>query len=383
MTGQQAVLAAAAQQPTWSDPVALAAVTAELAIRPPLVMADECQALTARLAMVAHGWGMVIQGGDCAETFDAVRYDNVAGTVGALRQLAGQVAAASGREPVVIGRMAGQFAKPRSRPVEQIGGRELPVYRGDAVNDRTFTAAARVHDPSRMLVAYQASANVLAYARRAAGGGFFVSHEGLLLDYELPLTRPAGDGHFAASGHMLWIGERTRDPRSAHVIYAAGIRNPIGLKVGPSTTPEQLMEVVRVLDPERIPGRLTLISRMGADRVDAVLPALVAAVRAGGHPVVWLCDPMHGNTVTAPSGHKTRHVDRIVAEIKAFFMVHRAIGTHPGGVHLELTGRMVTECVDDRNVMPVDVPRCFESACDPRLNPAQVHRVGELLATLL
>jgi 3-deoxy-7-phosphoheptulonate synthase len=420
----------AAQQPQWPDPHRLAAVTSELAQLPPLVFAGECDQLTERLAAVARGEAFVLQGGDCAETFAGSTADAVRAKLQTLLQMAVVLTYGASVPVVKIGRMAGQFAKPRSKPTEVRNGTELPAYRGDAVNGFDFTADARRPDPGRLLRAYHSSAVTLNLCRAFTTGGYaglhqvhawnqdfvadspagrryerlageidralsfmracgadpqelrtvelYSSHEALLLDYEQALTRPdtrqglAGGRVYDTSAHFLWVGERTRTLDGAHVEFARSISNPIGVKIGPDATSADVLALIAALNPERRPGRLTLISRMGASRVRDVLPGLVRAVAEDGAPVAWICDPMHGNTFEAPSGHKTRRFDDVLDELHAFFDVHREIGTHPGGIHIEFTGDNVTECVGgSHEIVADDLHQRYETACDPRLNRSQ------------
>jgi 3-deoxy-7-phosphoheptulonate synthase len=416
----------AAQQPHWPDPDRLAAVTAQLAQLPPLVFAGECDQLTERLAAVARGEAFVLQGGDCAETFAGSTAGAVRAKLQTLLQMAVVLTYGASVPVVKIGRMAGQFAKPRSKPTEIRNGTELPAYRGDAVNGFEFSAAARTPDPDRLLRAYHSSAVTLNLCRAFTTGGYaglhqvhawnqdfvadspagqryerlageidralsfmracgadpqelrtvelYSSHEALLLDYEHALTRIDSRTGLAydTSAHFLWIGERTRAIGGAHVEFARSISNPIGVKVGPDATADDVLALIAALNPERIPGRLTLVSRMGAGRIRDVLPGLVKAVAEDGAPVAWVCDPMHGNTFEAPSGHKTRRFDDVLAELHAFFDVHRAAGTHPGGIHIEFTGDNVTECVGgSREIVADDLHQRYETACDPRLNRSQ------------
>ncbi|TLS47369.1 3-deoxy-7-phosphoheptulonate synthase class II [Streptomyces montanus] len=416
----------AAQQPDWPDPTALHNVTEQLAAHPPLVFSGECDALKERLAAVARGEAFLLQGGDCAETFDRNSADTVRRKLNTLLQMSAVLTYAASMPVVKVGRLAGQYAKPRSSPTETLGGVTLPTYRGDAVNGFPFTAEARVPDPERLLRMYQASSDTLDLVRaftkgghasldqvhewnrdfiagsplrekyeliadaidralhfmRATGGRpehfddteFFVSHEGLLLDYETPLTRRElrSGRQYATSGHMLWIGERTRQLDGAHVEYFSRVDNPIGVKLGPTTTPETALRLIDRLDPDRQPGRLTFVIRMGVDKIRDLLPPLVERVVAEGAPVAWVTDPMHGNTMGAPSGHKTRRFDDILGEVSGFFEVHRALGTHPGGIHVELTGDDVTECVGGGHDLDFpDLPERYESTCDPRLNRSQ------------
>jgi len=416
----------AAQQPEWPDPSRLRAVTGELAGLPPLVFAGECDLLRERLAAVARGEAFVLQGGDCAETFASATADAVRAKLQTLLQMAVVLTYGASVPIVKIGRMAGQFAKPRSRPVEARDGVELPAYRGDAVNGFEFTAAARTPDPARLLRAYHCSAVTLNLCRAFATGGYadlhqvhawnqdfvsrspagqryerlageidralafmracgadpeelravelFSSHEALLLDYEQALTRTdsrTGQA-YDTSAHFVWVGERTRDPGGAHIEFASGIRNPIGVKVGPDTAPADVLALIARLNPDRDPGRLTLITRMGATRVRDALPPLIKAVVAEGLEVPWVCDPMHGNTFEAPSGHKTRRLNDVLEEVQGFFEVHRGLGTHPGGIHIEFTGDNVTECVGgSHEIAAADLHQRYETACDPRLNRSQ------------
>jgi 3-deoxy-7-phosphoheptulonate synthase len=409
----------AAQQPEWPDRTELTAVTAELSSLPPLVFAGECDLLTERLAAVTAGEAIVLQGGDCAETFAGSTADSVRAKLQTLLQMAVVLTYGASVPVVKVGRMAGQFAKPRSRPTEVRGAVELPAYRGDAVNGLEFTPRARTPDPGRLLRAYHCSAVTLNLCRAFTTGGYadlqqvhawnqdfvadspagqryerlageidralsfmracgvypkelrsvelYSSHEALLLDYEQALTRT--DAHsgrdYDTSAHFLWIGERTRDADGAHVEFARSISNPIGVKIGASTRPADLLSLVSALNPDRVPGRLTLITRMGADRIRTGLPPLVQAVTAAGTPVAWVCDPMHGNTYEAPNGYKTRHFDDVLDELRGFFDVHRRLGTHPGGIHIEFTGDDVTE------IESGDLHQRYETACDPRLNRSQ------------
>ncbi|MEO3807554.1 3-deoxy-7-phosphoheptulonate synthase class II [Sphaerisporangium sp. B11E5] len=427
----------AAQQPDWPDRAALDRVVTELRELPPLVFAGECDELKDRLAAVARGEAFVLQGGDCAETFAGATADNVRNKLKTLLQMA-IVLTYAGRVPVVkIGRVAGQFAKPRSKPTEVRGGLELPAYRGDMVNGFDFTAEARTPDPGRLLRAYHSSAVTLNLARAFTKGGyadlrqvhawnqdfvaespagrryeqlareidqalafmracqadpqefhtveFYSSHEALILDYDHALTRiDSRTGlPYDVSAHMVWIGERTRQLDGAHVEFFSRIRNPIGVKLGPTTTPEDALALIDRLNPANEPGRLTFIARMGASRVREALPPLVEKVRASGAQIVWICDPMHGNTFEAPSGHKTRRLDDVIDEVTGFFEVHHALGTHPGGIHIEFTGDDVTECVGGGHpIVEEDLALRYETACDPRLNRGQsldlAFRVAEL-----
>ncbi len=426
----------ARQQPQWPDPSALASAVETLGGSLPLVLPRECDLLKRRMAAVARGEAFLVQGGDCAESLDAVNAASIDRSVGTLQQLATVLGYAMSLPVVTVGRMAGQYAKPRSATTETRDGVELPVYRGDAVNGFAFTAADRTPDPHRLVRVHDASAATLnlvrafatseqASARHAlegvrrfvaespdraryealaaamvSAGGFtgtdgwhtpdelFVSHEGLLLDYETTLTRT--DAHtgspYAASGHLLWIGERTRQLDGAHVAYFSGIANPVAVKIGPGIGSDELLRLIEKLDPEREPGRLTLIVRMGAGRIRDVLPGLMEKVTAEGICVGWISDPMHGNTISAPCGRKTRRFDDILDELSGFFEVVGGLGGHPGGVHLELTGDDVTECVGGGTGLTFDdLPGRYRSVCDPRLNREQsldlAFRLAELVTT--
>jgi 3-deoxy-7-phosphoheptulonate synthase len=429
----------AAQQPAWPDAGALSRAVTELAGLPGLVVPDECDTLRERLAAVSRGEAFLLQGGDCAETFAGVSADAVRDKLRTILQMAVVLTYAASVPVVKVGRMAGQYAKPRSADIEAITG--LPSYRGDAVNDLAPDPAARVPDPGRMLRAYAASATTLNLVRAYTRGGladlravhdwnqdfvrrspagqryervareidkaldfmracgidldreqsmhgveFFASHEALLLDYETPLTRwdDERSALYDLSGHMVWIGERTRALDGAHVEFARSIANPVGVKLGPGVGPEDAVALAERLDPERVPGRLTFISRTGAERVRDVLPPLVEKVRAEGIAVTWVCDPMHGNTVTSPSGFKTRHFDDVIDEVRGFFEVHHALGTYPGGVHVELTGDDVTECLGGaHDLVDDDLAGRYETACDPRLNTGQAIELAFLVAEML
>jgi 3-deoxy-7-phosphoheptulonate synthase len=414
------------QQPPWPDRGRLAAVTSELAALPPLVFGGECELLRERLAAVTRGEAFVLQGGDCAETFEGATAPAIRAKLETLLQMALVLTYGASVPVVKIARLAGQFAKPRSRPAERREGTELPAYRGDAVNGFEFTPEARTPDPGRLLRAYHCSAATLNLCRAFTAGGYadlnqahgwnqdfvrqspagqhyerladeidhalafmracganpaelrsvelYTSHEALLLDYEQALTRsdPDTGRRYDASAHFLWIGERTRAAGGAHVDFARGIRNPVGVKLGPSSTEEEVLALAAALNPAGEPGRLTFISRMGAARVRDLLPPLIQAVSRAGTPVAWVCDPMHGNTFEAPSGHKTRRFDDVLAEVHGFFDVHRMLGTHPGGIHIEFTGDNVTECVGgSHQIAEDDLYQRYETACDPRLNRSQ------------
>ena len=416
----------ARQQPDWPDRQRLKAVASELAALPPLIFADECDQLRERLAAVTRGEAFILQGGDCAETFEGATAGAVRAKLQTLLQMALVLTYGASVPVVKMARMAGQFAKPRSSQTEIRDGIELPAYRGDAVNGFDFTPEARAPDPDRLLRAYHSSAVTLNLCRAYTTGGFadlrrahawnqdfvrtspsgqnyerlvgeidralafmracgtdpqelrsvelYSSHEALLLDYEDALTRT--DFHtglrYDASAHFLWIGERTRALGDAHIEFARGIDNPIGVKLGPSVRPAEVLALAEALNPDGLPGRLTFITRMGAARVRDLLPPLVEAVRGAGTPVAWICDPMHGNTFEAPGGYKTRRFSDILAEVNGFFEVHRALGTHPGGIHIEFTGDNVTECVGgSHQIAEHDLHQRYETACDPRLNRSQ------------
>ena len=412
------------QMPDYPDAAALFAVEKKLASYPPLVFAGECDQLRERLAAVVRGEAFVLQGGDCAETFAGSTADAVRAKLETLLQMAVVLTYAASVPVVKIGRMAGQFAKPRSRPTESRDGLELPAYRGEAVNGFEFTREARRPDPERLLHAYNSAAVTLNLCRAFANGGyadlrqvhawnqdfvaqspagrryeqlageidralsfmkacgadpeelhgveFYSSHEGLLLEYERALTRTDSRSGlpYDLSAHLLWIGERTRDLSGAHVEFFSHVRNPIGVKLGPTTSPADAVGLIERLNPDHEPGRLTFITRLGAGRVRDVLPPLVEEVRRLGAPVGWVCDPMHGNTFEAPSGHKTRRFDHVLDEVAGFFEVHRGLGTHPGGIHVEFTGDDVTECIGEE-VVEDDLHERYETACDPRLNRRQ------------
>jgi 3-deoxy-7-phosphoheptulonate synthase len=420
------VTAPALQQPQWPAPDRLGAVTRQLAGLPPLVLAAECDQLKERLAAVARGEAFLLQGGDCAETFASATADSIRGKFQTLLQMAVVLTYAASVPVVKVGRMAGQYGKPRSAATEVRDGLELPVYRGDAVNGIEFSPAAREPDPGRLLQAYHSASATLNLCRSLASGGyadlrqvhawnqdfvagspageryerladeidraiafmhacgadprefraveFYASHEALLLDYERPLTRtdPSSGRAYDLSAHLLWIGERTRDPRGAHIEFARQIRNPVAVKIGPDATAQDVLELAEALDPEQEPGRLTLTTRMGAGRIREALPPLVEKVAASRPPVIWVCDPMHGNTVEAASGRKTRNFDDVLDEVTGFFEVHRALGTHPGGIHIEFTGEDVTECLGGgQHIAESDLSYRYETTCDPRLNRSQ------------
>ncbi|MGH6740942.1 MAG: class II 3-deoxy-7-phosphoheptulonate synthase [Bradyrhizobium sp.] len=429
------------QMPDFPDARALADVEAQLATFPPLVFAGEARSLKKALARVAAGEAFLLQGGDCAESFAEHGANNIRDFFRVLLQMAVVLTYAGALPVVKVGRIAGQFAKPRSSPTEKMNGVELPSYRGDIVNDIAFTKEARTPDPQRQLMAYRQSAATLNLLRAFATGGFanlgsvhqwmlgflkdspqfrrykeladrisdalnfmracgldleshpelratdfYTSHEALLLGYEQAMTRvdsTTGDW-YATSGHMIWIGDRTRQLDHGQVEYFRGIKNPIGLKCGPSLKSDELIKLIDVLNPDNEPGRLTLIARFGADKVADNLPGLIRAAKREGRVVVWSCDPMHGNTITSTSGYKTRPFDRILSEVKSFFAIHNAEGTHPGGVHLEMTGQDVTECIGGaRAITDEDLNDRYHTACDPRLNAEQSIDMAFLIAELL
>ena len=428
----------ALQQPTWPDADELARSVATLRSLPPLVFAGECDQLTERLAAASQGEAFLLMGGDCAETFDGVTADSIRAKLKTVLQMAVVLTYGASMPVVKIGRMAGQYGKPRSADFETVDGVQLPSYRGDAVNDVAAVEEARRPDPQRLVQAYHTASSTLNLVRAFTQGGyadlrqahawnqdfvatteagrryeamandidralafmracgadpeefrrveFYAGHEALLLDYEDALTRiDSRTGlPYDVSAHFLWIGERTRQLDGAHVEFAQGIRNPIGLKLGPTTTPEDALRLVEALDPHHTPGRLTLIARMGATRIREALPPLVEAVKASGHPVVWVTDPMHGNTFTATSGHKTRSYEDVLDEVRGFFEVMRAADVHPGGLHVELTGDDVTECVGGTAGITEDgLSFRYETACDPRLNRVQSLELAFAVAQLL
>jgi len=381
--------AEAAQQPAWPDESAARAVLSRVRELPALVSAAECAELADALAGVAAGRGFVVQGGDCAETFGSLSGIGLNSRCRLLGSMARTVTATSGLPAVIVGRLAGQYAKPRSAATEDVGAVRLPTYRGDLVNSATADPAARRPDPSRMLTAYfhaAAALNALRL-RPAEEPKIFASHEALVLGYEEALTRadPETGRWFGSSAHLLWAGERTRARDGAHVRFLSGLANPVAVKIGPAAAPADVAALCAALNPERVPGRLTLITRLGGPAVAAALPPLIRAVTTAGHPVVWMCDPMHGNTRLTRTGYKTRDMAVILAEIRGFFTAHRACGSHPGGVHLELAGEHVTECVGGC-VNPVaedTVPHAYHTACDPRLSPAQALECAAVVAAEL
>jgi 3-deoxy-7-phosphoheptulonate synthase len=425
------------QMPDYTDAAALAKVEAQLAQYPPLVFAGEARRLKQQLGAAGRGEAFLLQGGDCAESFEQFSADAIRDTFKVMLQMA-MVLTYGAKVPVVkVGRMAGQFAKPRSAPTEVIDGVELPSYRGDIINELAFTPEARIPNPSKMLQAYTQAAATLNLLRAFSTGGFadmsrvhswtlgftddqdvqkyseiadriqdsidfmdaaginadtthefstvefYTSHEGLLLEYEEALTRldSTSGNWLAGSGHMIWIGDRTRQPDGAHVEFCRGVQNPIGLKCGPTTTAEDLKVLMAKLNPENEEGRLTLIARFGAGKAGEHLPRLVKAVKEEGANVTWVCDPMHGNTIKSATGYKTRPFDSVLREVRDFFGVHQAEGTIPGGVHFEMTGLDVTECTGGiRAVTEEDLSDRYHTACDPRLNASQSLELAFLVA---
>lgn len=429
------------QQPNYQDLAKVQAVEAQLQNMPPLVFAGEIRDLHRQLGEVAQGKAFLLQGGDCAETFAEFNANKIRDTFQVLLQMAVVLSFAGGTPVVKIGRMAGQFAKPRSSDLETIGDQSLPSYRGDIINGNEFNEQARTPDPERIIKAYHQSSSTLNLLRAFAQGGFadlhkvhqwnlgfvnesplgeryfnlanqidqaltfmeacginsattpqirgttlFTSHEALLLGYEEALTRKDSltDQWYNCSAHMIWIGDRTRQPDHAHVEFLRGVKNPIGIKVGPTTSAEDLIKLLDILNPENIPGRITLIARMGAQNIADKLPPLVQLIKREGRSVVWSSDPMHGNTITASSGYKTRSVDAILTEIKGFFQVHKSEGTHAGGVHLEMTGHNVTECIGGAyQITEEGLAHRYDTFCDPRLNGEQALELAFLIAETL
>ena len=430
----------ASQQPIWPDHDSLQKVLEELSALPPLVFAGEARNLTEQLAAVSRREAFLLQAGDCAESFDTSA-DSIRDRLRVILQMAVILTYYTGVPVVKVGRIAGQFAKPRSSDTETVDGLELPSFRGHMVNDINFNEDSRAANPKRLLTAYNRAAATLNLLRAFTKGGFaalsrvhqwnreFVaaspagqryealadeidravsfmqacgmdgdklselsevdfhtSHEALILGYEEALTRQdslTGEW-YDCSAHMLWIGERTRDLDGAHIEFLRGVNNPIGCKLGPDANAEDVLTLCETLNPEKVPGRLTLISRMGAEIVTEKLPTILEAVKEAGHPVVWVCDPMHGNTFSTENGHKTRHFDDVLKEITGFFEAHKKVGTYPGGVHLELTGDDVTECLGGGAQLDAeDLSKRYETMCDPRLNGSQsidiAFRIAELL----
>jgi len=431
----------AAQQPDWPDGDALDRALAELRAMPPLVFAGEARSLKASLAEVSEGRGFLLHAGDCAESFAEFSADNIRDKLKVILQMSVALTYSTGVPTLKVGRIAGQFAKPRSEPVENRDGIELPSFRGDMVNDFAFDELARRPDPQRMVRGYHQAAATLNLLRAFTKGGFadlnrvhqwnqefvassaegrrydvlageidralrfmaacgidlnaevqlhevdfYTSHEALLLGFEEALTRRdslTGDW-YDCSAHLLWVGHRTHQLDGAHVEFLSGIHNPLAVKLGPDVTPEHAVEICRRLDPRREPGRLTLVSRMGAPRVEECLPPLLRAVRQAGHPVVWACDPMHGNTFVHESGYKTRHFDDVMSEVQRFFEACRAESVWPGGVLVELTGDNVTECLGGAEaIRGEDLAGRYETLCDPRLNARQSLDLAFLLAELV
>ncbi|WP_407666044.1 class II 3-deoxy-7-phosphoheptulonate synthase [Microcella daejeonensis] len=422
------------QQPAWPDAAAVAAASAELATMPPLVFAGEVDQLRERLARAARGEAFLLQGGDCAETFAGATADQIRNRVKTILQMAVVLTYGASMPVIKMGRMAGQFAKPRSSDNETRGDVTLPAYRGDIVNGYDFTPESRQADPARLVKGYHTSASTLNLIRAFTQGGFadlrmvhswnkgfaanpanqryeglaghidraikfmeaagadfdelkrvefYSSHEGLLMDYERPMTRidSRTGTPYNTSAHFLWIGERTRDLDHAHVDFFRRIRNPIGIKLGPSTTPETMEKLIDVLDPDREPGRITFITRMGAGTIRDALPPLLEAIKSFDATPLWVTDPMHGNGLTTPTGYKTRRFDDVVDEVKGFFEAHRAAGTHPGGIHVELTGDDVTECLGGSEMIDeATLATRYESLCDPRLNHMQSLELAFLVA---
>jgi 3-deoxy-7-phosphoheptulonate synthase len=433
--------AVAAQQPNWpggptGEPLAKA--VAELKSLPPLVFAGECDELKARVADAAAGKAFWLQGGDCAETFGSATADSIRNRIKTILQMAAVLQYQSSLPVIKVGRMAGQFAKPRSNDTETRGDVTLPAYRGDAVNGLEFTAESRTPDPQRLVKVYNTSAATLNLVRAFTQGGFadlrrvhewnkgfikdstfgekyeqvaneigralsfmesagvdpnefkavdfYASHEALIIEYEKALTRidSRTELPYDVSGHFIWIGERTRQMDGAHVDFASKVRNPIGVKLGPKTTVEDALALIEKLDPNREPGRLTFITRMGASKIREILPALVEGVTKSGAQVLWVCDPMHGNTFETSNGYKTRQFEDVLDEVRGFFEVHKKLGTHPGGIHIELTGDDVTECLGGGNqISEKDLESRYETACDPRLNHSQSLELAFLVAEML
>jgi 3-deoxy-7-phosphoheptulonate synthase len=433
--------AVAAQQPNWpggptGEPLAKA--VAELKTLPPLVFAGECDELKERIAEAAAGRAFWLQGGDCAETFGSATADSIRNRIKTILQMAAVLQYQSSLPVIKVGRMAGQFAKPRSNDTETRNGVTLPAYRGDAVNGLDFTEESRNPDPQRLVKVYNTSAATLNLVRAFTQGGFadlrrvhewnkgfikdstfgekyeqvaneigralsfmesagvdpnefkavdfYASHEALIIEYEKALTRidSRTDLPYDVSGHFIWIGERTRQMDGAHVDFAAKVRNPIGVKLGPKTTVEDALALIEKLDPNREPGRLTFITRMGASKIREILPALVEGVTKSGAQVLWVCDPMHGNTFETSNGYKTRQFEDVLDEVRGFFEVHKKLGTHPGGIHIELTGDDVTECLGGGNqISEKDLESRYETACDPRLNHSQSLELAFLVAEML
>ena len=427
----------AGQQPTWPDQGALAVAVAELAQYPPLVFAGECDVMRERMAATARGEAFVLMGGDCAETFAGATANNIRDRIKTVLQMAAVLTYGASVPVVKVGRMAGQYAKPRSADTETRAGQTMPAYRGDMVNDFAFDPVARIPDPQRLVTAYHRASATLNLVRAFTTGGFadlrrvhdwntgfvenaanaryerlahdigkamkfmsacgadfdamrttefFAAHEALLLDYERPLTRiDSRTGQaYDTSAHFIWLGERTRELEGAHVDFLARVRNPIGVKLSAKADPDDVLRLIDRLDPQREPGRLSLITRMGASRVTEALPALIERVHGSGATVTWICDPMHGNTFESQGGYKTRNFDDIVEEVRGFFAVHKELGTVPGGLHVELTGNDVTECIGgSTKILDADLEKRYETVCDPRLNHRQSLELAFLAAEML
>jgi 3-deoxy-7-phosphoheptulonate synthase len=431
----------AAQQPNWpggKDGAQLAKAVADLKALPPLVFAGECDDLKAKIAEAAAGRAFWLQGGDCAETFASATADSIRNRIKTILQMAAVLQYYSSLPVIKVGRMAGQFAKPRSNDMETRGDVTLPAYRGDAVNDIEFTESSRTPDPQRLVRVYNTSAATLNLVRAFTRGGFadlrqvhewnkgfirdsqfgekyeqmateigralafmasagvdpeqfkavdfYASHEALIIEYEKALTRIDSRTQlpYDVSGHFIWIGERTRQLDGAHVDFASKVRNPIGVKLGPKSTVEDALALIAKLNPDNEPGRITFISRMGAKSIREALPALVDGVTKSGASVLWVCDPMHGNTFESKNGYKTRNFEDVLDEVRGFFEVHKKLGTHPGGIHIELTGDDVTECLGGGDqVSEKDLESRYETACDPRLNHSQSLELSFLVAEML
>ena len=431
----------AAQQPNWpggKDGAPLAKAVADLKALPPLVFAGECDDLKAKIAEAAAGRAIWLQGGDCAETFASATADSIRNRIKTILQMAAVLQYHSSLPVIKVGRMAGQFAKPRSNDLETRGDVTLPAYRGDAVNDIEFTESSRTPDPQRLVRVYNTSAATLNLVRAFTRGGFadlrqvhewnkgfirdskfgekyeqmateigralafmasagvdpeqfkavdfYASHEALIIEYEKALTRidSRTELPYDVSGHFIWIGERTRQLDGAHVDFASKVRNPIGVKLGPKSTVEDALALIAKLNPDDEPGRITFITRMGAKTIREVLPKLVEGVTKSGAQVLWVCDPMHGNTFESKNGYKTRNFEDVLDEVRGFFEVHKKLGTHPGGIHIELTGDDVTECLGGGNeVSEKDLESRYETACDPRLNHSQSLELSFLVAEML
>jgi 3-deoxy-7-phosphoheptulonate synthase len=371
----------ARQQPAYPDEAALAAALRELEAYPALVPASDAHCLTEEIAEAQAGRAFLLQGGDCAESFAEFSPANIRALHGLVEAMAAQLADASGLRIVKAARIAGQFAKPRSRGLEEKAGTSLPMYRGDIVNGIAFEDRARRPDPERMFRAYAQSAATLSHLRElSTGAPFYTCHEALLLPYEQALVRRDGAGWYGSSAAFLWVGDRTRFSGSAHIEFLRGLSNPLGIKCGPSLEPDLLLTLLDRLNPARQPGRITLISRMGAERIAERLPPLLRAVEREGHQVLWSCDPMHGNTVKA-NGYKTRPLERILEELAAFFALCRTEGVRPGGIHVEMTGRDIAECTGgSQPVREADLGDRYHTHCDPRLNPGQAMEVASLVA---